>query len=623
MPYDKISPQQVMESVHRGFDRFSNFRTARFMFLRNFVGQYYDRESGDIGTEPLNLIFNAIRSLVPHIVMSFPKNAVTSKYLFTREYGDLLGLALDQHGRDIDVKNTYRRGIVDAIFTLGIFKTGLAESDSVLALDKSDHVDAGTIYTEAVDFENFVVDPNSKEHLFRDAAYMGDRLCLPRRLLLDSGLYKNDLVERLPRASDKENRASDLSMRGIDADDNYSLEDYVEVVELWVPAANAIITVPGAEDITFEDYLRIDDYYGPSEGPYSLLALTPPVPGNPLPVPAVGIWNDLHILANRMAHKIVQQATRQKDVLVYRGQAADDAQSLLDARDGESVKADDVDGVRTVSFGGQQASNEVHLSHLQSWFNMMAANPEQLAGGRVDAESATAARLLQGNANIGLDDMKDLVYSVAASEARKRAWYLHTDPLIQLPLVRRQQIPAQYQSGPLGPIMTQPARMQEEQIILTPEARRGEFIDFVFSIEPESMGRRDSTTRFAQAMDFASKVLPAAASAAQTFAMLGLPFSPKEFILRMAKDMGIEWMQDVFFDPEFQMLMQQRLMAGPQMQDSKGQMSRGGGSILDQLLQNGQPANVGASYPSPETQLYREEQSGANLGQSTLKREIY
>jgi hypothetical protein len=93
--------------------------------------------------------------------------------------------------------------------------------------------------------------------------------------------------------------------------------------------------------VLFEDYLRVDDYYGVKEGPYTLLTLTPPVPGNPLPVPSVGIWNDLHVLANRMAKKIIEQAERQKDVMAYRAAAADDAEELRNASDGESVKVDD------------------------------------------------------------------------------------------------------------------------------------------------------------------------------------------------------------------------------------------------------------------------------------------
>jgi|GEM_PF-1101348 len=626
-----ITPRKVQEAVHRGVKRMHNFRAARLMFLRNYVGQYYDRASGEVGTEALGLIFNAIRALVPHIVMNFPHFNLRSPYLAMQDYGELLGLAIDQHSIKIDVKSKYRRGLVDSIFTLGVWKTGLAQSNSLYAIDPDDRIDGGTVYTEVVDFDNFVVDPNSREHLFADARFLGDRIYISRQKLLDSGLYKNDLVERLPRVDSMHARdhAYELSMQGIQIDENFEMEDIVEVIELWVPAARATVTVPGSREVTFEDFLRVDDFYGPDEGPYTLLALTPPVPGNPLPIPMVGVWNDLHILANKMAKKIVDQALRQKDIVTYRRAAADDAQEMLDAQDGESIACDDPDGVAVKSFGGQQNSNEVHLSQLQAWFNYMAANPDALAGLGMNTGSATETRVLAGNASVGLEDMRDMMYSAAAAEGRRRAWYFHTDPLIEIPLVRRKPMPAQYVPGMNGPLMVTPAQIVEEQVLLTPEARRGDFIDFVFSVEPESMGRRDSRTRFAQALDFATKILPAAASSAQTMALLGIPFSAKEFIVRMAKDAGIDWMDQVFYDPEFQQQMAMRMMSGPQPQDSKGQLGQkvqpnpsAGGSLMDQIAQNGQPANV-MNNPDLTEQAMAEFQSGANEGQAMVKKEMF
>ena len=623
MPTD-ISPKQVQEAAHRGSTRLSNFRKARVMFLRNYVGQYYDRENGEIGTEALGLIFNAIRALVPHIVMNFPKFNVETPYLQLREYAELLGLTVDQHSIEIDVKAVYRRVLVDSIFTLGVFKTGLAESDTLYAIDDGDRIDAGTVYTEGVDFDNFVVDPNSREHMFRDARFMGDRVYIPRIKLLDSGLAKNDLVERLPRmgVAQARDKAYELSMQGIQIDENFEMEDIVEIMELWVPGANATIWVPGSKDVVLDDYLRVDDFYGPKNGPYTLLSLTPPVPGNPLPVPMVGIWNDLHILSNRMAKKIVDQAMRQKDIIAYRRSAADDAEEMREAKDGESVASDDPDGVQIKSFGGQQNSNEMHLAQLQMWFNYMAANPDALAGLGMNANSATQTQVLAGNASVGLEDMRDLVYQAAAKEGGKRAWYFHVDPLIDKPLVRRRQMPAQYMPGVSGPILVTPAQIVEQQVYLTPEARRGDFLNFAFSVEPESMGRKDSRTRFAQALDFATKILPAAASAAQAMAMMGVPFSPKEYIIRMAKDAGIDWMAQVFFDPEFQMQMAMRLMAGPQAGESKGQ--EGPPAVnpdlsTQMMMQNGQPANVGAGSIDPMEQMMSEFQDGANQGQAELK----
>jgi hypothetical protein len=331
----------------------------------------------------------------------------------------------------------------------------------------------------------------------------------------------------------------------------------------------------------------------------------------------VGIWHDLHIMANRMAKKIMDQADRQKDIIGYKRSAADDAQSALEASDGEAIAMDNPDEVKTFSFGGQQMSNERNVTQLQTWFNMMAGNPEGMAGLSMNAKSATEANMLQGNAQTSLEDMKDLVYGGVAAEGRKRAWYLHTDPLIEVPLIRRIHIPAQMQQTPTGPIMTAPPQQQDVQVFLTPEARCGDFLDFTFEIEPESMGRVDSNKRQAQAVEFAVKILPAAATAAQTCAMMGVPFSFPRFVILMAKEAGITWMDQVFMDPEFQQQMMILAARGPQMDQSKGQMPAGPGG-LSGIMQNGQPPTVGSGPMTPQQQSNSFAQSGAAEGQAGL-----
>lgn len=627
----EIGPKQVQRAIMRGKKRMMNFRSARVQFIRQYVGQFYDKGDMNVGAESMNLIFNAVRALVPHIVMNFPKHNLETPYLSQRKYGDLLSLALSQHDKKINIKNAYRQCIVDAIFTLGIMKTGLAQSDNLYLIDPNTHVDPGMIYSAPVDFENFIPDPNSKEHMFADAAFLGDIVTYPRDLLMSSGLFKNDLIERLPRTSvvTHDRTSHELSMKSITEQENYDLEDSVSVAQIWVPAAKAVIYVPATDEVSFDDYLRVDDYYGPREGPYTLLALTPPVPANPMPIPMVGVWYDLHVLANKMANKIIEQAIRQKDVVVYRPAAADDAVELRDAADGETVSVDDPDSVKVVSFGGQKNSNESHLQQLQMWFNYMAGNPDQLSGSQDNADTATQSKILAANSSVNLDDMKDLVYQFAADEARKRAWYIDSDPMMNIPLAHRNPQPAQFIPLSTGPFMTQPAIMQEEQVILTPELRNGDFLDFNFSIEPESMGRRDSTTRFAQAMDFAVKLLPAVTAAAQAMLTMGLPFSAKAYLLRMAKYAGIDWLDEVFYDPEFQMQMQQMQMMGPQQEKAQIGGSQqtvltgpglGQPDMMAQILQNGQPANVMGSVPSPQTQMNASFQEGANPAQQMLKR---
>src|SRR5690606_29793008 len=437
--------------------------------------------------------------------------------------------------KQMKIRDIYRRWVVDAIFTMGVLKTGICDSGTAIGFDENDLIDPGTIYTENVDFDNLVFDPQARDPYLRDAAFIGDRSVVSRVSLLESGLYNNALVERLPKVGqdgDHRERADRMSARNLTSDEAGDLEDMVEITELWVPRAKAIVTIPGAANFIADDFLRVADYYGPDDGPYTFLRLTPPVPNNPMPASMVGVWHDLHVMANRMAKKIMEQAERQKDIIGYKRSAADDAQEALDANDGDAVAMDDPAGVQVFSFGGQQRSNEAHINQLQQWFNMMAGNPEGLAGMRMNAKSATESKILQGNAAVGLEDMKDLVYNGVADEARKRAWYLHTDPLLEVPLIRRVRTPINIDG-------MQAYQEQEVQVVLTPEARCGDFLDFTFEIEPESMGRIDSERRLNQAMDFAVRLIPAAAQAAQTCMMMGVPFSFPRFVSRMAKEAGI------------------------------------------------------------------------------------
>ena len=618
----EISPDRLQTAAQVGYKRLDSFRKARMMFIRNYVGQYYGADKGEIGSEALNLIFNAIRVLVPNLAMNFPKHKIRSKFLADKDLAELMSLELSEHDREINIVDKYQQVIIDAIFTLGILKSGIAASDSVYTLDDYDTVDAGSVYTEVVDFDNLIIDPRSKQHMFRDAAFIGDRMCVPRVSLLESGLYNNELVERLPKASGAHDsqKAERLTMSTGGDNEDANMVEYVEIAELWVPEAQAIVTVPGDMKTSLPDYLRVDEYYGPDEGPYTFLALSPPVPGNPLPVPMVGIWNDLHVLANRMAKKIVDQAERQRDIVGYRRSAAADAEELLNATEDEAVPMDDPDGVRVHSLGGQKQSNEVHLAHLQNWFNMMSANSEALAGQRSDADSATEARILAVNASVHLEDMNDKVYRMAATEARKRAWYFHTDPFLQRPLIRRRLLPPVFKPSIAGPVMVEAGQIAEEQVLLTPAARRGDFLNFRFEVAVESMKRKDSNTVFMEMMDFATKIMPAVFSAAQAAAMIGVPFSPQEFLVQMAGERGIDWLDKVFYDPNYQFMQAMLMLQGPQAEDSKGRAAAGAQSNpLAAILQNGQPGQVGGGGISPETRINQDQQAGAIEGQRLLQ----
>ena len=590
------------------------------MAIRQYVGQFYDRGHGSVGDEPLNLIFNAISIIVPNLVSNFPKNVVTSRFLLYRGYAELLEMGLDYLDKEINIKETLRRWVVDAIFTMGIIKTGIATSRDLVTFSDNEHIDNGQPYAEVVDFDDFIMDPSCR-HL-EEASFVGSRVRVPRQMLLDSGLYRNDLVEKLPQADmdpyDKRDAAT-ISQHEVTPVEINALQDYVDVNEIWVPAAKAIVTVPSGQ-IVFEDYLRVDDYYGPDEGPFTYLSLTPPVPNNPLPIAPVGIWHDLHVMANKMARKIMDQADRQKTVLAFKRTAMDDAQELMDAGDGEAIAMDEPENVKTYQWGGQEAKNEQHLAGLMYWFSMMSGNSDQLGGLKTGASTATGQEILQQNGSVRVEDWRDQVYIGTTEINRKLAWFLHTDPLISLPMIKRQPIPAQTVMTAYGPIMTQPPQIVEQQVILNPDTRQGEFLDFQFKIEAKSMSRMDPEQKLNKALLFCAKVLPSAASASQICAQMGVPFSFSKFMIRMGKELGLDWLDEVFYDPEFQMQMAELVSRSPQIKDSKGMMTgapvtptaKGLSAPHEQEIgQNGQAPGV-SNMPTPDQEFNMNAQAGAS-----------
>lgn len=590
-PDKEVTAKKLYRAVQLGEERLRNFRSSRLLFLREYAGQYYDRDHATIGNEPLNLIFSAISTLVPNLVTSFPKTVVTSKFLMYRGYAELLGLGLDYLAKEINLRDELRRWIVDSLFVMGIIKTGIATSDDLVTFSDDIRIDAGRPYAQVVDFDDYILDPAARR--IEEASFVGHRVRVPRQMLLDSGLYKNDLVENLTSAGQdpyQRREVETISQHELTPAQIVHLQDLVDVREVWVPAAKAIVTIPAGQAV-YDDYMRISDYDGPDTGMYTYLALTPPLPNNPLPIAPVGIWYDLHVAANKMAKKIMEQAERQKDILGYKPSAADDAQEIVDAGDGEAIGLMDPEAAKVFSFGGQQKSNEEHLMQLSYWFNLATGNTDQLAGNRSNANTATQANILQGNASVRVEDMRDLVYLGTKHIQEKLAWYLHTDPLIALPLIKRTPIPAQTVMSPMGPMII-PPKMHEQQMILSPETREGEFIDFNFEIEEKSMSRMDPAVRLQKALLFAAKVLPSAAQAAMVCQQMGVPFSFSKFVIRMAKELDLEWMDEVFYDPNFQAQMLNLMNSSPKPDNNKPMMANGPGGGMAAIQQNGQPANV-------------------------------
>ena len=590
MDVEKEYPRKVQLAVKGGFERLNKYRRARAMFIRQFVGQYYSSVRGVTGDEPINLLFHTIRTLVPNLVMKNPITRVTTQIVEYDDYAWLLGLALDEINKKTDFKNVLRAGIVSAIFAMGIFKTGIANSGQVITWGDMD-IDPGQVYTDLVDLDDLTIDPSCRS--LDKAAFIGDRNRVPRQILLDDDGCNHDLVMRLPRSvhPDAKNRIEKLTQSHLSQIEISELQDYVDVVEVFVPDAEAMLLIPDPDVIIFDDYIKGESFYGPTEGPYTFLSLTPPVPGNPQPVSPASIWYDLHMMANRMMVKCMEQADRQKDVAVADPSGADEAEDIRTSKDGDIIMGNP-DTVKVMSFGGQNQKNEIMLGQLQVWHNYMSGNPDQMAGLRSEAKTATQASILEGNANVVIEDEREVIYECGAKIKGKEAWYLHTDPLIKLPLSRRE------------------SNGERTQLVLTPEQRRGDFLDFAFELKARSMSKLDPRIKTKNIFEFATNMMPGMMAAAQMATQMGVQFNVQKALTDLIDQLDIsDEVQGWFVDPQFTQRIQLMMQMGPQ-NAGKAQPVSGQG-----IRQNG-------GYPGarpiagPGTQFNQNAQIGANQSQS-------
>lgn len=593
-----VEPKRIQEVVKDGYNRMQRYRKANALFVKEYVGQYYRENRGLGGDEPVNLLFSAIRALVPNIVNNNPVNQVVTEVIDHKPYAELLSLALDSVGKRSNLKGVLRASVTNALFMMGIAKVGIAASGNTMWVgDRS--MDPGEVYIEMVDLDDFVIDPNCKS--LKHSRFYGHRLTVPRRVLLDNPVYDKKLVKKLPSLM-KEGRGGERSVADLSRDNGMSqqmidMEDLVHVVELWIPDAEAIVTIPDPNEATFDDFISAEDYYGPDSGPYAFLSLTPPVSGNPLPVAPVSVYYDLHRAANRVFKKVLDQSERQKDVLLYDPAHADVAQDIVNAEDGDTIAATDPSRINQVSLGGQNRENAAMLQQLQIWFNYMAGNPDQLAGSQSAAisqvKTATQAQILQSNASISIEDVRDLTYDFASDINGKVAWYLHTDPLIELPLSRRTEYG------------------NDEQLVLTPEQRRGDWLEFTFKIKPKSMSMIDPQVRSQRIMQFATNIIPQAAMAATAMLQMGQPFNLQRYLTLMANELEIgEWVQELFQDPQFEQRLQMMMTLGPQ-NPGKAQ------GVMSTAQNGGFP--VQRNVMTPGQQMNSDAQQGAVPGQQMLQ----
>jgi hypothetical protein len=482
-------------------------RKLRKKMLKQYAAGWYENKVGE--NQPMNLIDRGVNIVAPYLVSQNPKVMIDPKrgLKASRSFARTFELALEHLFHEINfAQDTLRPSVIGSLFGMGIVKTGISTGYQV-EIDGY-RKDVGQPYADNIEFDDYIGDFRAR---VRQENYIeGNSYSLPYDFVVDSGLYKHydNLSFQRDRMKDKETAPENIAKKHmIPFEYRDELKKTVWLNDIWIPEEGIIITVP--EEGQGTKIMRTVEYDGPEYGPYDVLGYKY-FPNSIIPIPPVYGWLNFNSIINRLVTKMKDQAEREKKVMLYEMGSADDAELIKNTADGFTAGVKNTDAFKEVEFGGVAETNFSFISYLEQQYSIQGGNLYTIGGRESQADTLGQEQMLQANASKQLQDMVLQVHTFTRNIVKKLAWYLWSDPYIQIPVVKE-----------LSELKL--------KVSYTPDVREGDFFDYGFDIEPYSMAQMSPEMRFQRLMQLVSGVvLPTAQIAAAQGSMLNVNELVKE-----------------------------------------------------------------------------------------------
>jgi hypothetical protein len=470
---DRLS--QAMEYSRR---KMQPFREGRMNALRQYVGSNYS-ESGAEDKTPINLLEQAINIYRRMVAANRPQVIVRTKNMSLKAEASDFETMVNHTLEEIGFEETLQRWVLDAMFGMGIVKTGLSPGKRG-EIDGFTH-DVGQVFVDNVDFEDFCFDMTAKR--WDQIQFCGNRYTLPHEMVMDMKLFGSKKLNPNPYLNTTNEQGDERVGTLQTGGESLGTEQYMPVVELWdvwLPYENVVVTVQADEKsggFYNNDPLQIIDWAGPECGPYHLLSMGD-VPGNIMPLSPASLLVDLHELVNRLFRKLGRQAERQKTLTIVAGGAEEDGRRIVNASDGDTILSDRPEATREMKFGGIDQGSLAFMIQLKDMFSYLGGNLDSLGGLQPSAKSGKHDSLLRQSASVRIDDMQARTTNAVRRVVESVADYIYYDP------------------APSDRVYKDiPKSDMSVKIDFDPEIREGDFLDFAIDIAPYSLQSRSPAER--------------------------------------------------------------------------------------------------------------------------------
>jgi len=411
------SVSRLFDSIDDSQKELEFIREERIKAIKQFTGRHYATNGPDKRV-PVNFLKLAVDIYTRSLAARAPRVMITTKNRELQPVAANLELAVNEIPNEIGLTETFRRWVVEALFTLGVVKVGLSTTSEVLG-----HA-YGEPFVDIVTVDDYFLDMSAKD--MDDIQFEGnDYWPTYDGLKQWAELTKREKEDLKPDynsphlGSGGQKRAESIAV-------SRSIMEYkprVHTRDVWLPDDGLIVTYI----VNSKKIVKETKWTGPGNGPYHKLAYSH-VPGNLLPVSNVAIWMDLHELGNALFRKIADQADSQKSVLGFTGEDEDAVNAFKNANDGEGIRYGGQQPQR-LEAGGVDAKTLAFYLQVKELSSYFAGNIDSLGGLAVQSETLGQDRLISQSASALLRDMSDKTISAIEGVFKDLCYYEWNDPV--------------------------------------------------------------------------------------------------------------------------------------------------------------------------------------------------
>jgi len=449
----RVDFKQLKTAVDWSITQLEIPRNNRVESVRQFVGQHYARH-GAQKRVPTNFLELATTIYIRLLAANAPQALVTTTIPSLKPYAKTTELALNQIPEEIDLGGTLRRAVLEAMFSFGVVKVGIASS-GVAVLGH----DVGEAYADIVTLDDYFIDMSAKSR--QSIQFEGNDYWV----MVDTArkMFNRNSIEpdkHTITGDQGEERAESVS-----SDEGADLyKEKVWLRDVYLHTSGQLVTYGVQNGVRY----RVVNWDGPENGPYHKLGFSD-VPGNIMPLPPIALWMDLHELGNAIFRKLGNQADAKKTVAAFAGGNDEDVNQLKNAADGDGIRYSGQKPEQITVGGIDQATLAFYLQVMDQ-FDYFAGNLNMLGGLGPGSETVGQDRLMSEAAGARAQDMTQLTIKFAKSIFKALAWYEWTDPVRQRVVEKR-----------IGDTDIYLRREWSD------ETREGDFLDYNFDIDVYSM----------------------------------------------------------------------------------------------------------------------------------------